>query len=281
VGGARVRAVDLDRDMTHVIPTGTTRDSEFLFRRMEALTLAATHGGAGKRVLDSAAGLGQDSRALARGGSLAVCAEPSHRMIELAKLVAAKEESAGRVPARSSDGQERGPRATPKPGRVTWARAWSESLPFRARSFDAAFCKGALDHFDDPERCIAEMARVTRADGRVVLAVANFESLGCRVQRLAERWKRGDHKPGRRTYHVPSDHFTRYDAALLRQQIERHVAVDRVEGTSLLWGVRRWARLLARMPESWALRLLRAADAVAFRFPSLADVIVISGRPRA
>jgi ubiquinone/menaquinone biosynthesis C-methylase UbiE len=256
-----MRAVDLDRDMTHVIPTGTTRDSEYLFRRMEALTLAATRSAPGARVLDSAAGLGQDSRALARGGARAVCAEPSHRMIELAKLVAAKE------PA-------------PDPGRVTWARAWSEALPFRTGSFDAAFCKGALDHFDDPERCIAELARVTRADGRVVLAVANFESLGCRMQRLGERLQRIAPRPGRRTYHVPSDHFTRYDARLLREQIGRHVAIDEFAGTSLLWGVRRWARLLARLPESWADRLLRLADALAARFPALADVIVIAGPPR-
>jgi ubiquinone/menaquinone biosynthesis C-methylase UbiE len=256
-----VRAVDLDRDMTHVIPTGTTRDSEFLFRRMEALTLAATRPGPGARVLDSAAGLGQDSRALARSGARAVCAEPSHRMIELAKLVAAKE------PA-------------PEPGRVTWARTWSEALPFRTGSFDAAFCKGALDHFDDPERCIAEMARVTRADGRVVLAVANFESLGCKLQRLGERLRRATARPGRRTYHVPSDHFTRYDARLLREQIGRHVAIDQFQGTSLLWGVRRWARLLSHLPESWANRLLRGADVLAARFPGLADVIVIAGAPR-
>jgi SAM-dependent methyltransferase len=244
-----------------VIPTGTTRDSEYLFRRMEALTIAATRSAGGKRVLDSAAGLGQDSRALARSGARAVCAEPSHRMIELAKLVAAKE-----APAAS--------------GTVTWARAWSESLPFRAQSFDAAFCKGALDHFDDPERCIAEMARVTRSDGRVVLAVANFESLGCKLQRLAERLRRGAPRPGRRTYHVPSDHFTRYDPELLREQVERYVAVDSLQGTSLFWGVRRWARLLAWLPEPWAQSLLRAADRVAARWPSLADVIVISGSPR-
>ncbi|HTO05752.1 MAG TPA: class I SAM-dependent methyltransferase [Myxococcota bacterium] len=256
-----MRAVDLDRDMTHVIPTGTTRDSEFLFRRMEALTLAATGLRPGGRVLDSAAGLGQDSRALARTGASAVCAEPSHRMLELAKLVAAKEPPTA-------------------PGRVAWARAWSESLPFRSGAFDAAFCKGALDHFDDPERCIAELARVTRADGRVVLAVANFESLGCRLQRSAERLRRRAAKPGRRTYHVPSDHFTRYDSALLRSQVGRFVKIESISGTSLFWGVRRWARLLARLPESWANLLLRAADAVAARFPGLADVIVIAGRPR-
>ena len=75
----------------------------------------------GARVLDSAAGLGQDSRALARGGVHAVCAEPSHRMLELARLVAAKEP------------------APPEPGRVIWARAWSEALPFRAD----------VDHLED------------------------------------------------------------------------------------------------------------------------------------
>lgn len=257
-----MRAVDLDRDMTHVIPTGTTRDSDYLFRRMEAETLAATRAGVGARVLDSAAGLGQDSRALARGGAHAFCAEPSRRMVELAKLVAAKE------PA-------------PAPGRVTWARAWSETLPFRDRAFDAAFCKGALDHFDDPERCIAELARVTRTDGRVVLAVANFESLGCRLQRLGDRLRARPRMPGRRTYHVPSDHFTRYDARLLREQMERHVVVTEWRGISLLWGVRRWARLLARLPERHADALLRAADALASRFPSLSDVIVVAGRPRA
>jgi SAM-dependent methyltransferase len=253
--------VDLDRDMTHVIPTGTTRDSDYLFRRMEAETLAATRAGVGARVLDSAAGLGQDSRALARTGVLAFCAEPSQRMIELAKLVAAKE------PA-------------PERGRVAWARAWSESLPFRTGSFDAAFCKGALDHFDDPEACIAELARVTRADGRVVLAVANFESLGCRLQRLGDRLRGRPIAPGRRTYHVPSDHFTRYDPRVLRAQIGRHVEIVEFRGISLLWGVRRWARLLGRLPESWANRLLRAADAIAARFPSLSDVIIVAGPPR-
>jgi len=257
-----MRAVDLDRDMTHVIPTGTTRDSDYLFRRMEAETLAATRAGVGARVLDSAAGLGQDSRALARVGVKAVCAEPSHRMIELGKLVAAKE-------------------TRPATGQVVWTRAWSESLPFRAGSFDAAFCKGALDHFDDPEACIRELARVTRPDGRVVLAVANFESLGCRLQRLGDRLRGRPRTPGRRTYHVPSDHFTRYDPRLLRAQVERHVEILEWRGISLLWGVRRWARLLARLPEPWANALLRAADQLAAAFPDLSDVIVVAGRPRA
>jgi len=128
--------------MSDVIPTGTSRDAEYLFARMADETLAALHAKPGARVVDSAAGLGQDDRALAREGAWAICAEPSRRMTELGKLIEAKEAD------------------TPK-GSVHWVRAWSETLPFRNACFDAAYCKGALDHFDDPKRCIAEMARVT------------------------------------------------------------------------------------------------------------------------
>ena len=126
--------------MTHVIPTGTTRDSEFLFRRMEQLTFAATRSAPGARVLDSAAGLGQDSRALARGGARAVCAEPSHRMI----------------------GWRSSPPEPPSelPGQL--ARAWSVAAVPHG-SLDAA-AKGALDHFDD-RSAASPSSRVTRADG--------------------------------------------------------------------------------------------------------------------
>ena len=44
-----------------------------------------------------------------------------------------------------------------------------------------------MDHFDDPESAIAEMARVTKRDGRVVLAIANFDSLACRMSRAIDR----------------------------------------------------------------------------------------------
>jgi hypothetical protein len=42
--------VDLDRDMSDVVPTGTTRDSEYLFARMTGRTLdLARPGRAGLR----------------------------------------------------------------------------------------------------------------------------------------------------------------------------------------------------------------------------------------
>ena len=46
-----------------------------------------------------------------------------------------------------------------------------------------------MDHFDAPERAISEMARVTREDGAVVLAIANFESLACRAGRALDDFR--------------------------------------------------------------------------------------------
>ncbi len=255
-----MRVVDLDRDMSDVIPTGTSRDAEYLFERMARETLDAVRARPGAKIVDSAAGLGQDDRALAREGAWAICAEPSRRMTELGRMIEAKE------------GED-------FKGEVKWVRAWSETLPFRDASFDGAYCKGALDHFDDPERCIAEMARVTRDDGRVVLAVANFGSLGCRLQRWLDRFS-SKLPGGRRPYHVPSDHFTRYEPEVLRAQFSPYVNIDQWTGISLLWGVKSWGLLLERVSPNMANRLLRVADALARRFPSLCDVIVAGGTPR-
>jgi len=254
-----MRLLDLERDMSDVIPSASSRDSEYLFERMTQATLDALQARPGARVLDAAGGLGQDSRALGTRGALAVCAEPSGRMAALGRI----------LDGRAGSG-------------LLWVRAWSESLPFADASFDAAFCKGALDHFDDPARCLAELARVVRPGGRVVLAVANFASLGCRVQRALDRLAHatGRGPRGRRTHHVPSDHFTRYDPGLLRAQLERCLVVEQWLGISLLWGVRPWVGLLGRLGADGASRLLALADRLARALPELADVLVVAGRPR-
>jgi SAM-dependent methyltransferase len=254
-----MRVDDLDRDMADVIPTGVSVDSAFLFERMERATLDALGSGAGARVLDLAAGVGQDDHALAARGAFAVGAEPSSRMMGLARL---------------RDAQV----GAPTPGRVARVRAWGDALPFRDGAFDACFCKGSLDHFDDPLAVLREMARVTRPGGAVVLAVANFEALGCRLLRLEERLPGRAARPGRRHFDVPSDHFTRYDPALVAAQLGSVAPIESTHGVSLLWGWRPWARLLGRLPVRIARGLLEAADALARRTPTLADVIVIVAR---
>jgi len=259
-----MRVVDLDRDMSDVIPTGTTRDSQFLFERMTEVTLAFAEPGPGRRILDVASGFGQDSIALATRGARVVGAEPSARMTAWARLVSEKNEGgAARLPC--------------------WVRGWSDALPFRSASFDAALCKGAIDHFDRPELAIAEMARVTRPNGRVVLAIANFESLACRLARLEDAcaaWRGAPPGRGRRHYDVPADHFTRYDVGLMREQAARHLDLERVQGVSLGWGFGPWTRTAERLPAGFADRALRSFDRWASRHPESADVVVLVGTPR-
>jgi SAM-dependent methyltransferase len=259
---ATLRVVDLDRDMSDVVPTGMTRDSEYLFDRMTRRTLDLARPGSGTRVLDVASGFGQDAIALSRQGSWAVGAEPSRRMSDVARLQA--EKASGRLP--------------------NWVRSWSDALPFRDNSFDAVICKGAIDHFDRPHDAIAEMARVTRREGRVVLAIANFESLSCRFARglddFAEGWLGRPVQRGRRHYDVPSDHFTRYEIELMREQSSESLDIEVVEGISMAWGLPGWSRSVSRLPAPLAQLALKGLDRMARRLPGLSDVIILAGRPR-
>ena len=257
-----VRVVDLDRDHSAVFPVGMDPDSEFLYERMREATYDALRVKPGQRVVDSAAGLGHDAQNLAERGIRVTNVEPSRSMSELAVMVAERQQW-----------KDWG-------NRVTRARAWSELMPFRDGAFDAAFCKGSIDHFDDPLAAIAEMARVTRPGGRVVVAVANFESLGCRWLHLRDRLRGSRVRATRKHYHVPSDHFTRFDLPLIREQLGRYVEVEEVTGVSAFWGLPRWAVLLKRVPAPVARLLLRAADALARLRPGLADIVVLAGRPR-
>jgi SAM-dependent methyltransferase len=257
-----VRVVDLDRDMRDVIPTGTTPDSEFLFQRMTDCTLGLARAGPGRQILDVASGFGQDAMALARAGAWVVGSEPSARMTVLASLEAAKRD--GPLPL--------------------WVRGWADGIPFADRSFDAVICKGAIDHFDRPARAIAEMARVTRRGGRVVLAIANFESLSCRWARaldgIREQWLGRPPRRGRRHYDVPQDHFTRYELDLMREQASAALDLEVVEGVSLAWGLPGWTRSVARLPAPVARAALVVLDSIARRIPSLSDVVVLAGTPR-
>ena len=252
-----MRVVDLDRDMSDVIPTGATRDSRFLFERMTEVSLDLLEPGPGRWLLDVASGFGQDAVALARRGARVVALEPSARMTNWARSVAASDAP-------------------------SWVRGWSDALPFASERFDGVICKGAIDHFDRPGEAIAEMARVTRATGRVVLAIANFESLACRLARFADRCRELGRRPrrGRRHYDVPADHFTRYDLALMREQASRSLELEVVHGISLGWGLSFWARSVERLPGELARRALQALDAGARGAPAWADVVVLAGRPR-
>ena len=73
---------------------------------------------------------------------------------------------------------------------------------------------------------------------------------------------------------------TRYELPLMREQLSAVTHLEVVEGISLAWGMPGWTRWVGRLPAAAAQRALATLDWVAQRVPSLADVVVLAGRPR-
>jgi SAM-dependent methyltransferase len=53
------------------------------------------------------------------------------------------------------------------------AAADVRALPFRDASFDAIYSMGTIEHFDETEQAVAEMARVLKPGGRAIIGVPN------------------------------------------------------------------------------------------------------------
>jgi ubiquinone/menaquinone biosynthesis C-methylase UbiE len=105
---------------------------------------------AGSEVLDVGAGTGRFSHALAAVASMVVGADASRPMLAVAD-------------------QKRGANAVSR--RVALVCCSAAELPFTDCSFDAVVSVKLLSHFDDIEPLIAEMGRVLRWGGRIVLDV--------------------------------------------------------------------------------------------------------------
>ena len=57
--------------------------------------------------------------------------------------------------------------------RLLGAVADLRALPFRDASFDAIYSMGTIEHFDETERAVKEMARVLKPGGRAIVGVPN------------------------------------------------------------------------------------------------------------
>jgi SAM-dependent methyltransferase len=252
---------DIEHDLEYTIPPPGGPDSDFVFGAMTERSLALLQAGAGDVVLDLGCGMGQDALALAERapGSLVLGLEPSNRMIRFGQ----------------GEQRRRGGGANP----VCFVRAFGEALPLRSGSVDALLCKGALDHFMDPRLTMAEAARVLRPGGRAVVALANYDSLSCRLgrawDRLRRRWNPAAEIPAHPFYEPPPDHLTRFGHAEIVALASPALSLRRVEGLSLLWGFGPWTRWLGTLPRPLAALLVNAAALAARVRPQWADVVVI------
>ncbi len=247
--------VDLHWNDDHVIPSVAYPDLEFLFEQMTKKTLEAAFRPGGV-FLDVGCGRAVDAIQLLSRGMQGVGVEVSDYMLEEAK----KELSRKQL-------------------HMDLVRAFGEDLPFADNTFDVTYCKGALDHFYNPQLAVREMARVTKPDGWLVISVANFESLGFRFGRFITERKKNP-PPSPLPWDTPEDHTIRLDYHVLKTLTSPFLDNYKIWGKSLLFGVPGWGTFLHKIPRPLAFGILRSLNLAAYVFSSFADILILRGHPR-
>src|SRR5947209_15046851 len=131
-----------------------------LWRRAVARITGA---GPGDRVLDLAAGTGTSTLTFTATGADAVACDFS-----LGMLQAGHSRGAAKLPReREGSGGDRSSRDSR--GRLGWAAGDALRLPFRDEAFDAVTISFGLRNVADTVAALAEMRRVTRPGGRLVV----------------------------------------------------------------------------------------------------------------
>jgi SAM-dependent methyltransferase len=247
----RPPGVDLTYSI-HDFQAGTHRDSAFLYEAIEDamvdLGSESRHG----RVLDVACGTGKIAMRLDHRRCYAVGCEASMEMIGVGRYVHPE-------------------------SRASMVRSIAETLPFADASFDRVLCQGSLDHFADAHAFMRESARILKPDGRVVIALANFESLSCKLGRGVDRIKRrlGRPRPPWRPYWIiPEDHNVKGDMAFVRALGGDFLELDRIRGISLLWLFSRYGQVLDVLPRPAARALWGSLDRFARIRPEMSDMII-------
>jgi len=142
-------------------------------RRWRRAVAAAVGARPGERVLDVAAGTGAVSRLLAEVGAECVACDFSCGMLEVGAVRLARSGHPGRPgPGGSGSGATA---ATDGRGTVRFVAGDALALPFREGSFDAVTISFGLRNVADPAAALAEMRRVTKPGGR--LLVCEFSHL--------------------------------------------------------------------------------------------------------
>jgi ubiquinone/menaquinone biosynthesis C-methylase UbiE len=126
-------------------------------QELQLEALGALEPGHDDRLLDVGCGSGAAVRAAAASVDRAVGVDLSQGMIDRARELAG---------------------ATPN---VEFQVAEAEALPFEDATFTALLCTTSFHHYPNPERAVAEMARVLTPGGRIVIADMVSDRLMMRV----------------------------------------------------------------------------------------------------
>jgi SAM-dependent methyltransferase len=225
------------------------RDSKYLIAGMEQTLLKEASSPRGWTV-DVACGVGSLTRRLDESNGQACGLDPSAEMLGIGVFL---------EPAR----------------RRVLIRGIAEALPFLEGSLDTIVCEGALDHFVDPAQFMEEARRALRSRGKLVLALANYDSLSCRIGRSTARWTWNARRSGERPYwEPPPDHHHTGNIRFIRGLATRGLQLERLYGISMLWLLPGWGSTLDRLPAGSARAAFHILDSLACRLPMLADVLI-------
>jgi SAM-dependent methyltransferase len=237
-------------------------DNGFLNDRLAVIATEATAAGCRGPILEVGAAEAVHSCRLAQRGLAVVALEPSPAMLERAR---ARQHEYGVC--------------------FPLLRGIAETLPFPDGTFDRVLCESAIDHVAHPDRAIAEMARVLRPDGRLLIGFVNYGGPTVRTSRLVygvaralgARWSRRHlfwDSP------VPSEHTFECTRSDLARLCAPYLEPAGVIGVATGWAFPGWSWVLNRFPMPVALRMLARVDWTARRVPWIADYLLTSWRPR-
>ncbi|MGD0115310.1 MAG: methyltransferase domain-containing protein [Dehalococcoidia bacterium] len=233
------------------------RQTSFYLHRTERAVFEAVQrlsGDGTLRLLDVGCGLGMQAARLALHGWKAYGIDASDQMMRL--------------------GQYRFYQVHRK---VRFARGIAEALPFRSATFDVVMCQGAMDHFAEKDVFVSEVARVLRPGGHFVVALANYESISCRIGRAMHDLGRAFHVETPQRYHfwrIPTDHTFVGSYRLVTGLANGELRLARAHGVSMFLFLPPWRELLEALPFRASDAVFRVVDRLASRFPSAADVVV-------
>jgi SAM-dependent methyltransferase len=144
------------------------------------------------------------------------------------------------------------------PNALHGAVADLRALPFRDASFDAVYSMGTIEHFDETERAVEEIARVLKPGGRAIIGVPNRYDPFLRPLVVSALQALGLYAYG---------YEKSYSRRALREMLER-AGFAVVAETAILF-IPGWLRMLDLACHAWCRPLTAVTSALVWPFAFL------------